>query len=155
MLGYAGANPAYPETPIKCLSEKIFFQTGILLSNQPLPSNPIANSSHDFGSQLHHFFYRQRQFGGAEVVRHFGVFHFVQTHLRDYGAAFAVLFRQAFEVFFQVAGDLIFGFFQKAQIPFVAQQAGADADGERTGVSYRIEQAGASAQFVYPFFRPG
>ena len=103
MLGYAGANPAYPETPIKCLSEKIFFQTGILLSNQPLPSNPIANSGHDFRSQLHHFFYRQRQFGGAEVVRHFGVFHFVQTHLRDYGAAFAVLFRQAFEVLFQAS----------------------------------------------------
>ena len=41
------------------------------------------------------------------------------------------------------------------EAPFIAEQARADADGERAGIPHGVEQAGAPAQFVYALGRPG
>ena len=55
---------------------------------------------------------------------------------------------------FQMARHLVFGFFQKAQIPFVAQHARSHTHRQRRGIPHRIEQTGATAQVLNAALRP-
>ena len=55
---------------------------------------------------------------------------------------------------FQMARHLVFGFFQKAQIPFVAQHARGHTHDQRRGIPNGIEQTGAPAQVLDAAFRP-
>ena len=51
--------------------------------------------------------------------------------------------------------DLAFGFGEKAEVPFVAQQPGDDADAECAAKPQRIQQAFAAAEFVDARLAPG
>jgi len=80
---------------------------------------------------------------------------FVLFHLRDDGAGFRVLRREALQVAIQMRFDLAFGLGQKAQVPARAEPARGIAQGERSGVPERIEQARAPFQLAHALRAPG
>ncbi len=83
----------------------------------------------------------QGQRRGAEIVRHFGVLHFIEPAFAPRSARLLVSsVGRLLQMFFQMRGYLMFGFFQKAEAPFIAEQARADADGERAGIPHWVEQ---------------
>lgn len=53
------------------------------------------------------------------IVRHLRVTGFILMHLRDNRPAFFVVSRQTIQVATQVRRHLVFGFLQKAEIPFI------------------------------------
>src|SRR5262245_56466253 len=73
---------------------------------------------------------------------------FVGAHRLDHGARALVAFRPRLQVAGEVLLDLPLGFGEEGEIPAVPQRAGGGADGERSRVPERIEQARPAAELA-------
>ena len=73
----------------------------------------------------------------SRIDRVFAVFGFFVTHLCDYRPASGIVFRQLIQMAFEMRTNLFLGFGDKAETPFVTEQATGRSDEERTGIPER------------------
>src|SRR5690606_37496021 len=83
------------------------------------------------------------------------MFALVHNHLLDNGTASVVLWRQFFQMVFQVLTHLLFSFTHKTETPAVTHQAGYSAQAKRHGIKRRIQHAGTAVEFFEAVFTPG
>ena len=83
-----------------------------------------------------------------------GVMQFIGAHLFKDGAAPPVALRDLRQMGIQMPHDLILGLRQKAEVPFIAKDAGHETDRERTGIPERREVARVVVQFPQALFAP-
>src|SRR3981081_1219449 len=116
--------------------------------------NPIGDGGHHLRSEAHRQLYCGRKLGRSELNCGVAVLRLVGAHCRDDRACTPVLCRQRLEMPGKMLFDLTLGFGEKRQIPLVAQCPGGGADGKRSGVPKRVQQAETTSQLANPVCAP-
>jgi len=117
-------------------------------------SQPVGCSRHHFRGEPHESLNRVGQLRCARIYGVLTVLLFLVAHLFHNGAAFRVLIGKPFEVTVEVGTNLLLCLGNKAEAPFVAEDATGGPDCECAGVPQRAQAARTGIEFCKTLLAP-